>query len=419
MKTTLFTFTLAAVTLLMFGSCTKDAPQGIFDPNYKYPGVGPTVTSIVPDGAPYFVAGITTIVINGTGFPTDTSLHLFFDNIPMTITSVTATQIKLPTPQMIKDSIRVRIRVDGAGEFSDIKYISIRSVLILVKEIDTTKQIPAAITFNKAGNLFVSLIASGSSIGIYQLSPTGTFTQFAQRAPSGGEAFFTGLKCRGDSVYAARSGNFKVIASRNSNTNFMNIFNATYPNNLPLFVSDFDYDQKLFLWIGGNNSVGGLVRIDTQRNVQNFPLTALNGIVRSVRVFNNAVYVSHESSLDAVNSVYKIPINPDNSLGTPEKYFDLSATVGNTTNKTYGITFDDQGNLYVGTDADAGIYVVAPDKSSHPLYSGLIGSSFKYLAWGKDSYLYGVREKATPTGKLTGLFKIDMLGKVSAPYYGQ
>jgi hypothetical protein len=170
------------------------------------------------------------------------------------------------------------------------------------------------------------------------------------------------------------------------------------------------------MWAGGNTADGGILRIDSLKNVKQFPFA---GTIRSVRVFNGALYVTNETA-DLTNAIYKIPINAsDSSLGTAELYFDLSATVGNKTNKAFGITFDSDGNLYVGTDAPVGIYVVAADKSVQPLYNGVFGPSCRYLAWGNDSYLYAVREKIPSSSTPTGLFKIDMLGKLSAPYYGQ
>ncbi len=207
-----------------------------------------------------------------------------------------------------------------------------------------------------------------------------------------------------------------MIVSRNSVTRAMNIFNASFPSSqLPTAVEDFDYDSKKLLWAGGTTVNGGIMRIDSLKNVTRFTLA---GKIQSIRFYGNALYVSGEDS-DTSACVVKIPIDGSNALGTPEKYFDLSALVGNKFNKTYGITFDNNGNLYVGTDAAPGIYVVAPDKSVQPLYNGVIGGSCTYLAWGKDSYLYVVRDKAIGTNTPTGLFKIDMLGKLSAPYYGQ
>jgi hypothetical protein len=409
MKTSNFLYALLTLTLIVIISgCKKDPPVSPWDPNATF-GAQPIVSSVVPENMPYILGGVTTIDINGTGFPTDTSkIHLFFNNTEVSIGSITATQIKLLAPIMILDSIRVRLRIDGSDQFSDLKYINIRSTFTLIKEIDTTQVTPHAITFNKNGDLFVSVTKGTVSDGIYEVTAAGSAIPFAAK---GTEPSFTGLKLKGDSIYAARGAN--RIVSRNSTPPYaMNIFSSA----LPAIVVDFDYDANRIMWTGGSTMNGGILRIDSLKSVKQFPFT---GTIRSVRVFNGALYVTNEAP-DSTNAIYKIPIiASDSSLGTAEKYFDLSVTVGNKKNKAYGITFDSDGNLYVGTDAPAGIYVVASDKSIQPLYNGVIGPNCTFLAWGNDSYLYVVREKATATSSPTGLFKIDMLGKLSAPYYGQ
>lgn len=408
MKTTLSIFTLFVAAALFIGGCKKDAPQGIYDPNYQNSFVAPTVTSILPETHPYILGGVTTILINGSGFGTDTSkLRVYFNSTVVKISSITPTQIKILAPNMIQDSIKVRILVDGADKFSNLNYVSIRSAVISVKEVDTTKFTPYAITFDKNNNLYVSVVTkAGVSDGIYSVTPGGTVTQFALR---GTEPYFTGIKFRKDSLYAARRVN--RIVSRNSATTAMNIFSGV----LATTIEDFDYDSKRIMWAAGNTANGGILRIDSLKVVkQQFPFS---GVIRSVRYYNNALYVSNEAP-DSTNAVYKIPFATDSTLGTAEKYFDLTAVTGSKLNKVYGITFDNQGNLYVGTNAPAGIYVVAPDKSAQMLYNGIIGPNCLYFAWGNDSYLYVVREKAYTTSPATGVFKIDMLGKLSAPYYG-
>jgi len=218
---------------------------------------------------------------------------------------------------------------------------------------------------------------------------------------------------KGDSLYAARRA--RLVVSRNSANGAMNIFSASFPaTQLPIIVDDFDYDAKRVMWAGGSTANGGLLRIDSLKKVTQFNLSgSLTGTIRSVRYYNGALYVSNEAS-DSVNAVFKIPVNADSTLGTPEKYFDLTATLGSKLNKVYGITFDNAGTMYAGTDAPAGIYVIAPDKSVSILYNGLFGAACRYLAWGNDSYMYAVKELNGP-----GVYKIDMLGKLSAPYHGQ
>jgi hypothetical protein len=413
----LITFSLLLGLLISSFGCTSnpEAPQYV---PIADPGNQPIVTSVttIPAGLPYILGGVTTIAINGTNLVTDSNkIQVFLGNVQMTNCTYTPTQITFVAPNIIKDSIIVRVLVAGAVKFSDAKYVSIRSAMTLLTAIDTSKQVANAITFDRSGNLYVSVVTSaGVSDGLYKVVPGGSASQYALR---GTEAYFSGLKCKGDSVYAARRAN--RLVSRNSSTGAMTIFTASFPAAaFPTNIEDMDYDQNKLLWAGGNTANGGLISVDSQKNVKQYTFP-FGGIIHSVRVYSGSVYCSVEAG-DGTKGVYKIPINNDGTLGTATKYFDLSATVGNTFNIAYGITFDSQGNLYVGTDAAAGIYVVAPDQSIQPLYNGLLGPNCKYLAWGNDSYLYVVRALSTPLNTSpTGIFKVDMLGKLSAPYYGR
>lgn len=417
MKTRLLFVFAGIVCFALLPGCEDDPPQSIYDENYVNSSGVPTVTSVAPEGAPYILGGVTTIVVTGSGFPTDTSLiNVYFNSTKMKIASVTATQLKIVAPNMVQDSIKVRVFLTGSDKFSDLKYINIRSAFTLVSGIDTSKVSPAAITTNKAGDLFVSVVTkTGSSDGIYKISTAGVQTQYALRAapPLAPEALFSGMKVKGDSLYAARRA--RLVVSRNSANGAMNIFSASFPaTQLPIIVDDFDYDNKRVMWAGGGTANGGLIRIDSLKRVTQFNLSgSLTGTIRSVRYYGGSLYVSNESS-DSVNAVFRIPVNADSSLGTPVKYFDLTATLGNKLYKVYGITFDNTGTMYVGTDAPVGIYVIAPDQSVTSLYNGLFGAACRYLAWGNDSYMYAVKELNGP-----GVYKIDMLGKLSAPYYGQ
>ncbi len=149
MKTTLSIFTLFFAAALFITGCKKEAPQGIYDPNYQNSVVAPVVTSVAPETHPYILSGITTILINGSGFGTDTSkLRVYFNSTAVKISSITPTQIKILAPIMIQDSIKIRILTTGADKFSSLNYVNIRSALVQVKEVDTTQHIPAAITFN-------------------------------------------------------------------------------------------------------------------------------------------------------------------------------------------------------------------------------------------------------------------------------
>ncbi|GEM_PF-3047865 len=414
----LFSLSVFAGFLLFIVGCTEPPTESVYDPNYQTGVQEPTITGISSNStASYILGGVHTIYINGTNIETDTSkIHVFFNNTEVQISTISSTQIAILAPNMILDSIRVRVLVDNALKYSNLQYVSIRSAMILVKGIDTSKQVPYAMTFNGAGDLYVQASTrTNAADGIYQVPATGAGERVATN--TGYVTTITGLKFRGNLLIACFN-NIAFLSPNNATPTPALALNLTNFSTFSISVEDFDFDQNRVIWGGSGKANEGIIRIDSLKKLKKFPFSP-GGKIHSVRVYDGSVYCSAEAT-DGTKGVWKLPINTaDTSLGAAVKYFDLSATVGNTTDIAYGITFDTQGNLYVGTDAADGVYVVATDQTSQPLYNGIIGPNCKFLAWGKDSYLYVVKAQSPLNTKPSCLYKIDMLGKLSAPYYGQ
>jgi hypothetical protein len=100
-------------------------------------------------------------------------------------------------------------------------------------------------------------------------------------------------------------------------------------------------------------------------------------------------------------------------LGTPEEYYDLSTQYPGT--MANAITFSSDGDLFMGVNSEKGIIVVRPDKSSYSpwtVYKQLFGTGVAHISWGAVDDLYCSTLDGT-------LLKINVTGKVSAPYYGR
>jgi hypothetical protein len=171
-------------------------------------------------------------------------------------------------------------------------------------------------------------------------------------------------------------------------------------------LSDLDFDANGNIWAGGVGATS-VFRVKPDKSVQAFPFV---GDVRSVRVYNGYLYVGGKR--DSLEKVWRFAITGDN-LGAEEEYFNVSSVYGANSFGVYGLTFDTDGNLYVGTNASAGILLVKPNKSSESYYTGVVSGNTVYLTWGKGSNLFQGKVVTTKT-----IVKINTQ-KASAPYYGR
>ncbi len=406
----------AVVLLSLINGCKKDPASSLYDKDYVS-GAQPVVTAITPENAPYPLSNVTTLALAGSNFTTDASkIIVFFDAVPAEILSATPTLLRVRTPNLVKDSVKVKVSVLGSDKFSEIKYLNIKPSIVNVDGIDAEKEKPYALAIDRNGNLLVNLTTgSGVGLGVYKITPAGVRTQYALK---GTETNFSTLKVGpGDTLLAARRAFAifycdpnavvapKILVSRVSSPPMNNI-------------DDFDYDAQKNIWGGGDLNTG-IYRINKYKQAREFPFS---GVVRAVRVFNGALYVGANviTSTDTTEAVYKFPINAaDTSLGTPTTYFTLSSQSGYKFARISALTFDAAGTMYVGTDGAAGILVVPGQNAAPvPLMNGLIGPKVVTFQWGTGTILYVVRENDATSKTPQVLLKVD-IQKQGAPYYGR
>lgn len=410
-KSFLMILSFVSIILISVTGCEDDPPQGIYNPNYQSAGT-PAVTTIVPENAPYFIAGVTTAVVTGSNFSTDTSkIIVYCDATVATVTSATATEIKFRVPNFSKDTVKVKIAVQGATNFSSEKIISIKPSVETFTVIDTKNEKAWGITIDKNNALYVSVTtAGGVGLGVKKIVGDTLRSDFSNRTT---DNEWAGIKVGpGDTLYAVR--NLAVLFALRQSTNPIVYINGISNGSLSA-LKDLDFDSQKNIWAGGEGTTK-LYRINTNKQIRSFPFT---GDVRSVRVYNNALYVGGRTIVgsDTTEGVFKFPIiAADTSLGTMETYFNLKTNARYAASKAYAITFDNSGTLYLGTDHADGIIKVETNGTSGPFYYGVIGAKIISFAWSTGNALYAVRERASTATQ--ELIKIDMQ-KTGAPYFGR
>jgi hypothetical protein len=391
-----------AFLLLPLAGCNEEPPPSLYDPSNLGSGAQPTVATVSP--ASTALAGVTVITITGTNFSTTLSDNLvYFDATLGTVLSATATQLTVRPPNLVKDTVLIKIAVKGASLFSNppIMYQLQSAAFEFGKGPENED--PWGVACDSAGNVYVSLTktSDGANLGVKKITPAGVRSDFSLLASV---TKWSGMKVGpGGVIYCARSLNalYRIPAAGGTAA----IWSQPTVNGMGK-VNDFDFDQAGNIWGGGDGT--RIYRVTSAGLVKGFNFTAN---IRTVRVFNGALYVGGKA--DTVEAVWSFPIISSDSLGTPTIAFNASARYAPLRPAVNALTFAADGDMYVGIDhADA--IVVVRGAVVTPLYPGVLEPTAIAFAWGKGNELYYSRGGTT----VHRLIRVNVL-KPGAPYYGR
>ncbi len=400
---------LAASFVPVWNGCTDDPAAPIYNPAAPS-APSPVVTAISVEGGGGLLSGVSTVIIDGQNFSTDANnVIVFFDAIRATIVSSTATQIKVKAPTLVKDSVKVRVSVIGAENFSATKYVNISAAVALFGNFTAFEE-AYGLTSDKSGNLYAAMLSSGLGIGLRKYTPAGDSSTYS---PKGlGIDVWSALKMGpGGVIYACRNQRALYTINAQGSPPTLYVAGASTAK-----YYDLDFDKNLNIWTGGADSI--IYRIKPDKSTSPFSFKP-NANIRSVRVYNDQLYVG--GKVDSTEGVWRAPIDGSGNLGTFTQYFNLSAQPGYKYNgaAVYAITFNTDGEMYVGTDGPDGLLLVAPNGTSvQKYYPGLFAANAINLvfAWGEGGNLF-VTRRANSVSTNT-LIKINTQ-KQSAPYFGR
>lgn len=391
-----FIFVLFTI-ISVLNSCSTDSTPSLYQNRDK--GDTPVINSIDP--AEKGLAGITVITITGENFSDIAEENLvYFSSSLAEILQNSTTQLVVRAPNLVSDSIKIKIAVRGAELFSDPSDYILESAIsepFPFKDFED----PYSITVDAEENIYLSYVSANVGQGVNKLTPAGELTNFA---PKGGETFYNGLKYAGNGVlYGVRSVRaiFRITEAASPATY------AVLDNGTNMLDLDFDKDKNI--WTGGTG--GKIYRIPANPTGTNdWKSFNFEPAIRSIRIFNDNLYAA--ASDENGHAVWKMPIIAPDSLGTATKYFDLTANYPLTS--ALAITFSEDGVLFIGTNYKNPIIAVYPDLSHEEWYAGVLASPADKFAWGNGTDLYYT---VGAVGART-IIKINM-GLNGAPDYGR
>ncbi|OQA65197.1 MAG: SMP-30/Gluconolaconase/LRE-like region [Ignavibacteria bacterium ADurb.Bin266] len=327
---------------------------------------------------------------------------MFFNGVKGEVLSATSTQLKVRPPNVISDSVQVKVSVFKVEDFSNIVFYKLAPAVVEIFNFDPANSgTPYGITVDANENVYTS-VARQIDPGIYKVDPQGTLSRWA---PKGAESFFHSLTMGPSStIYATRRvrGIIQVLENTTPATY------VSYAAGVGGAAADTDFDQDLNLWAGAN---GNIISVTPAKVVQGFPF---DGNINAIKIFNGAIYAVAASNGQQI--LWKVPIISADNIGTPEVYFNFTSEVDSVI-KLNDISIAADGDIYIGTDAkEDPIYVIHPDKSFEKLYPGIIKSTVNSLCWGTGNYLYMTRNLSNDFTQT--IIRIDM-EKPGAPYFGR
>ena len=381
-----------------------NSPSDVWDPN----DVGkssPFISSIVPPDSAY--AGSQEITIYGGNFGDNKdSVFVYFNTGSGEVISVDESSMIVIPPNIISDSVIIKITAHGAFSFGEYEqnYI-LHSRILEYGDFDALDESIWGLEADINENLYVGL----------SIFPEGKIDKIT---PPQGIREYGFINAVLQTPYSMRIGpdNYiyyvdavnPYIIKQNLSTG-----DPSY-NTLPGVAFDLDFDENGNLYCGGSSQNLYKVNRDLSSSVV---ADYMDISIRAIRVFNGFVYVGGiysgtDSTVPLVGVWRNQILSSEGVLGEKEIVLDWNSLSGSSSNIT-GITFDENGVMYISSDADIAIGVYSVEGVFNELFPKIISAPIAKMTWGSDNYLY-----LNYRGDPRAVFRLDM-GINGTTYHGR
>jgi hypothetical protein len=342
-------------------ACETPESASLFDENYNK-GTTPVITSVSPENE--FFAGYQQVTITGSNFTANTSeLFVYFNNVRAQIISATPTQVVVRTPNLVADSIGIKVGVLGVEAFSNSVQYKLSALFRNAVSFPDNEN-PWAVASDANGNYFVSYEASGSPAGIKKVGPDGT-TVLNPTYGSAQTWFYRSAKVGPDGgVYLIRGGAVPFL------------YRIAPDGGVPASwgtgigrTEDVAFDPSGNAWTGGTNegnaSNARLNRISPARVVTRYPF---NAQIYALTYFNNHIYIAGTRGPDSF--VWKVELLANLIPGEEQVVANLtgSGAVGRPT----AMAIARDGTVFVGMNGANPLYQVSVSGQVSEMYPGII-----------------------------------------------
>ena len=398
----LLRFTLP-ISFFIFSCEDPNYPENIWDENDQG-NASPSISSVEPEAA---FAGIDTLTISGQNFSENTSENLvYFDNMLGEVVNATSTSLRVITPNLVSDSVQIRVAVQGAFLFAD--HSSLYTLTAAVLDYGPFDQFTDifSLDLDRDENLIVSLDGTpNAEFWIVDTNQDSAVWSGALAKGSGMKLGPTG------SVYFVNYQRFLYKDEQGTPKENSEIFKRLNGN-----ATDLDFDSYGNLFVGGAGSTIDVVDINDDGGLTSGVTEAKNLDtldILSLKVLNDYLYVL-TTTVASDQSIYKMQILDDSgSLGDLELVFDWSDYT-NKLSSALCFTLSESGDLFVGSDSDDQPLTYIQNGNASGFYTSILTAPISYMAWGNSNYLYLINK----TEETNRVQRVDtrMSG---ADYYGR
>ena len=398
----LLRFTLP-ISFLIFSCEDPNYPENIWDENDQG-NASPSISSVEPEAA---FAGIDTLTISGQNFSENASENLvYFNNMLGEVVDATSTSLSVITPNLVSDSVQIRVAVQGAFLFAD--HSSLYTLTAAVLDYGPFDQFTDifSLDLDRDENLIVSLDGTpNAEFWIVDTNQDSAVWSGALAKGSGMKLGPTG------SVYFVNYQRFLYKDEQGTPKENSEIFKRLNGN-----ATDLDFDSYGNLFVGGAGSTVDVVDINDDGGLTSGVTEAKNLDtldILSLKVFNDYLYML-TTTVTSDQAIYKMQILDDSgSLGDLELVFDWSAYT-NKLSSALCFTLSESGDLFVGSDSDDQPLTYIQNGNASGFYTSILTAPISYMAWGNSNYLYLINK----TEETNRVQRVDtrMSG---ADYYGR
>ena len=391
------------ISLLIFSCEDPNYPENIWDEDDQG-NASPSISSVEPEAA---FAGIDTLTISGQNFSENTSENLvYFNNMLGEVVNATSTSLSVITPNLVSDSVQIRVAVQGAFLFAD--HSSLYTLTAAVLDYGPFDQFTDifSLDLDRDENLIVSMDGTpNAEFWIVDTNQDSAVWSGALAKGSGMKLGPTG------SVYFVNYQRFLYKDEQGTPKENSEIFKRLNGN-----ATDLDFDSYGNLFVGGAGSMVDVVDINDDDGLTSGVTEAKNLDtldILSLKVFNDYLYVL-TTTVTSDQAIYKMQILDDSgSLGDLELVFDWSAYT-NKLSSALCFTLSESGDLFVGSDSDDQPLTYIQNGNASGFYSSILTAPISYMAWGNSNYLYLINK----TEETNRVQRVDtrMSG---ADYYGR
>ena len=391
------------ISLLTFSCEDPNYPENIWDEDDQG-NASPSISSVEPEAA---FAGIDTLTISGQNFSENTSENLvYFNNMLGEVINATSTSLRVITPNLVSDSVQIRVAVQGAFLFAD--HSSLYTLTAAVLDYGPFDQFTDifSLDLDRDENLIVSM--DGTPNAEFWMVDTNQDSAVWSGALAKGSGMKLGPT---GSVYFVNYQRFLYKDEQGTPKENSEIFKRLNGN-----ATDLDFDSYGNLFVGGAGSTVDVVDINDDDGLTSGVTEAKNLDtldILSLKVFNDYLYML-TTTVTSDQAIYKMQILDDSgSLGDLELVFDWSAYT-NKLSSALCFTLSESGDLFVGSDSDDQPLTYIQNGNASGFYSSILTAPISYMAWGNSNYLYLINK----TEETNRVQRVDtrMSG---ADYYGR